>query len=145
MSVDSDKIKRAISSFNNQITRISKIANTFSVGNKVRVNLESEIVKLVEDRDTLQGTLSPTIDAILKAQVKIEKVGISENVNYILKKVKESDKKTVLMEQILEQQNKHHKEVLAEVRKGRMSKRWAFFISLLAGITGLVIGNFVFP
>jgi len=86
MSVDSEKIKRAVASFNNQITRITTIKDSFPVGNKVRVNLEGVIKKLVEDRDELKNVLSHSTDSVLKDQVKTEKVGIKENVVVLLKK-----------------------------------------------------------
>jgi len=133
MSENSEKIERAIASFNNQITRISKIANTFSVGNKVRVHLESEIKKLVEDRDTLKDTLSHTADSVLKAQAKTEEVGIKENIRIVLgraDKIEESPDSEMLR-------------ILRKLDKNSITKKMTFFISLSAGAVMFVIGVIV--
>jgi len=127
MGVDSEKLNRAIASFNNQITRITKIRDLYPVGNKVRENLEGLIKKLIEDRDTLTHTLSHTTDSFLKNQDKTEKVGIKENVEAVLGR---SDK----VEQVT---NGELKRIILE---NSMSKTMTFLISLGASIVALIIG-----
>ena len=126
MSEDSERIRRAIASFNNQITRITQIKDAFSVGGKVREQLEDEIQKLIGDRDRLQRTLSrPT-----ETQVITDKVGIKENVVAVLGRaniIDESPDSEVIR-------------ILKKLEKNTISKKMTFFISLGASIVGLVIG-----
>jgi len=145
MGVDSEKLKRAIASFNNQITRITKIRDLYPVGNKIRENLEDLINKLIEDRNGL----THTTDAFLKAQGKTEKVVIKEDVIALVKKSENVEE--VNLEKVVEILNKNHKEAteilnknheeaMNEIRNNSMSKKMSFSISLAAGVVMLIIG-----
>jgi len=134
MSEDLEKIKRAIASFNNQIARINAFANLFSIGNLVRVNLENEVTKLEEDRDTLAHSLSHTTDSTLDSQVKTKKDKIGKNDVMLVSRAQEIEKAPGA--EILH--------ILKKMDKNSISK--PFLISLTAGIPlfilGLVIGLF---
>ena len=130
MSVDSEKIKRAITSFNNQITRITKIRDSFPVGNKIYENLEVEIKKLVEDRDKLKHISFHLTDSVLKTQAKTEKVGIKENALAVLGKADEVE----------ESPDSEIIRILKKLEKNTISKKMTFCISLCASIIGLAIG-----
>jgi len=126
MSVDSEKIKRAIAAFNNQITRITKIKDSFPKGNKVSEHLEAEIEKLKKDRDELSSFTSKSFtDSFTipeESKTVDETVGITENVVKVIKKA----------ERIEENPNA---EILRIVRNLEKSTNWkvAFFISLGVG------------
>ena len=126
MGIDKEKIQRGISSFNNQITRITKIKESFPKGNKVREHLEVEIEKLKKDRDKLSSFTSKSFtDSFTiseESKTVDETVGITENVVKVIKKA----------ERIEENPNA---EILRIVRNLEKSTNWkaAFFISLGAG------------
>ena len=121
MSENSEKINRAITSFNNQITRITTIKDSFTVGSKVREKLEDEIKKLIDDRDRL------------KKLTGIERGGITENVNVVLKRADKID----------ESPDGEMLSILRKLDKNSITKKMTFFISLSAGAVMFVIGVIV--
>ena len=132
MSLDPNKIKRAIASFNNQITRITEIKNSFSVGNKVREHLEDEIKKLVEDRNQLQQFLDKKL-----SEVTSDISGIKENIVVVLEKADKVDEVTLEeLKDLILQQNK----TIEKLEKKSISKKVGFIISLVASVIGLAIG-----
>lgn len=133
MSANSEKIKRGIASFNNQITRITKIKESFSEGNKVREHLEAEIKELIKDRDVLSSFTSKSFTdsfTIPKVSKTVDDIVIfSESVGKVLKKVKKIDEEP-------------YAEMLRRLTTIEKSTHWkkTFYVSLSASVVGLVIG-----